>query len=64
MRQTAFLSVAASLDLDSVGLRPITTITMAIVIGTVTIASRPNPVVATDRESTKLQRQGAPSDFI
>jgi hypothetical protein len=49
MRQPAFLSVAASLDLDSIGLHPITTVTMAIAIGTVTIASRPNPVVATDQ---------------
>jgi hypothetical protein len=50
-REAVFLSAMALpvlVALDSVGLRPITTVTMAIAIGMAMIASRLNLVVVTD----------------
>jgi hypothetical protein len=41
-----------------IGLQATPTVTMAIVIGAVTIASRLNPVVATDQPLSESRRSG------
>jgi hypothetical protein len=56
IRQPALLSGSASLDGDSIGLHATTAATVPIAVGTATIASPSNPVVATDQRWSAILR--------
>ena len=47
-----------------IGLQATPTVTMAIVIGAVTIASRLNPVVATDQPLSESRRSGVGTSIV